>query len=231
MRAIPAGDQTTTYARVWNHGVLSLGGSKAIVERVVARFDVLGPAYAGRALTPADVITAAELVLYINSIPGDAGFACQLDRVTRPAWDYLTADWIEWAAGNNWTTGGGDVAGAPLAYNAPIAAAADFSITGLDALVIDAIANRAGALIIRTRDTSEADDGRTRYYTALGMAADPTQQPRLVVTYEGLDPAPVDLPDLRTMRGSSGAPAARPAAAGAPASTARPARGDRPHGR
>jgi hypothetical protein len=229
MRAVPAPDQTTTFNGAWNQGVYSLGGSKAILERAVVRFDVLGSAYAGRALTPADVITAADLVLNVVIIPGTAGYACQLDRVTRPGWDYLTADWIEWAAGNNWTAAGGDVAGSPLAYNAP-SALGDYTIGGLDALVIDAIANRAGALIMRSRTTSEADDGQTRYFTAngIGVGVDPTQQPRLVVTYEGQEPAPVDLPDLRTLGGSRGAPAARPAAAGAPAATPK---GARPHGR
>jgi hypothetical protein len=232
MRGIPAGEQTVTFSGFWNTGIVNLGGTKAVVERCVARFDVMSAAYIGRALTPADVITAAQLVLAISNIPGDAGFACELDRITRPAWDYLTADWIEWATGQNWTATGGDVSGAPLADAAPSdAGLADYAIDGLDALVIDAIANRAGALILRSRATSEADDDHTRHYSALGTGADPTQQPRLVVTYEGQEPAPVDLPDLRTMRGSTAGRAAATSPAAAPASTARPARGASKHGR
>jgi len=227
LRGIPPADQTKTFNGAWNQGVFSLGGAKGIVERAIVRFDVLGTAWEGRALTAADVITDAQLVLNVFNIPGDAGFACQLDRITRPGWDYLTADWIEWAAGNNWTATGGDVAGAPLAYNAP-SALGDHAIGGLGALVIDAVTNRAGALIMRSRTTDESDDDHTRYFGANGMNVDASQQPRLVVTYEGQEPAPVDLPEGRTLGGSRPGRAAVPAAAAAPAA---PGKGARPHGR
>ena len=215
---------TANYHNTAAVGDINLGGTKAALYRSLFDFNVETAPYSGRPLTPADTIIAAQLDVYVNGMFGAGGFACRVERNARDDWNDEQATWNEYKTGSAWTAGGGDVDAVPaaVAFNSPTALYA-FSITGLAAYVVDAIALHAGAVRLRLK----ADDENAAHEFA--MLADPadTRRPRLIVTYT--DPQVSETPiagpvrsPLPTVRGAPPEPASRPAR------PVRPVRGARP---
>jgi hypothetical protein len=88
----------------------------------------------------------------------------------------------------------------------------------MDAHVADALANRAGLLLLRLKADIEADAGSVSRYVSGSDLHAPTG-PRLVVTYASADPAPIDRPD----GGAAGIPqSTRPARPTSAAQSSKP---------
>lgn len=215
-------DQDFAPAGIWNLGVEFLGEAKAFVRRCLAAFDLHGAAASGRPLVANDVITAAELVLQCTSVVGATGWAASIERIARADWDYLTADWVRYRTGANWTAAGGDVAAPPAAvgFTTP-ALTGEQTITGLAAFVTDAIANRGGIVRIRVRAVDEA--ATVAKWVAYDASLISSTRVRLRVTYTAVDPGPVAAPEppvLRGARASSSDAASAPSRADRPESPA-----------
>jgi hypothetical protein len=205
-------------------GLLFIGGAKTLLLRTCCGFDVFGPAASGRALTPADVLVSAELVLDVDFITGTGGWAGSVERISRADWTYTECSWDNYKTASAWTSGGGDVAAPPfgVGFNSPTALGA-YEIAGLSGHVADAIANRGARMLIRLKCNNEDDNGVDRLFGATDNISNPLR-PRLRVTYEAQDPSDIERADRSTMHGSAPAPASRPARLGAPARPAAPAR-------
>ncbi len=197
-------------------GDVSIGGSKVFCDRTLLSFNVESSPYSGRPLTPADTIVAAQLDAYVQGMAGAGGFACTLARNTRDDWNDEQATWNEYKTGSAWTAGGGDVDAAPaaLAFTSPTTLAA-YTIAGLAAFVVDAIALHAGVVQLRLR----ADDENGNH--EFDLLADPydSKRPRLVVSYTSpaVSETPIARPTHAPLRGPRPAPPARPVAPARPA--------------
>ena len=216
---------TAVHTGEWNLGTLDAGGAKLNLDRCLGSFDLRGAAQSGRPLTPTDTITAADLILYCTAFLGPAGWAAWIERMTRADWDSASGNWNNYKAGSAWTAAGGDVgtSPAPLAFSSP-SVSGDQTITGMLAFVTDAIANRSGKVLLRLRANDESPTAGTKW---AAYAADPAlaQAPRLRVTYESADPAPIERP---AHIGGDGAAHVAPTARVASANrSARPDRADR----
>ena len=205
--------QSYAPAGFWWVGTGYLGGSKSFVRRSLAAFDVFGPAASGRPLTPADTVTAADLLLAYVSAIGPSGWNAMVDRIARADWDYASADWTHYKSGALWTTAGGDVATPPAPVAMTVApAGGEQVVPGMLAFVTDAMALRGGRVLLRLRavDEGPAESTWASYDAAL---TSPTR-PRLRVTYVATEPSPIAddaLPALRGALPASAADAARPA--------------------
>jgi hypothetical protein len=138
-----------------NVGVLYFGAGKTGNYRAIGTFDLSSLMGA--------VVNAAELHRQVSGVYG-GGFAAHIGRCTRPGtWTEGGVTWNKYDGVSAWSTGGGDIdGGLDLAYT-EAGATGDHVITGLKALVDDALANRAGvaAVILRT----DVDPGVTAYIT------------------------------------------------------------------
>lgn len=196
-------------SQAWEHGAYYLGGAKQFLRRPLVGFDLYAAPMDGRALTPADVILDAELLLYIGTIPGASGYPCTLARQTHPDWDYLTHSWTEYKTATAWTNAGGDTATPTLAYDAPTVAPGEFAIPGCAPFVTDAIASRGGKVLLHSMNTDESP-ATTRFWTAVAALND-DRRPRLRVTYQSATPRPMEHPHGQALGATRPAPVARPA--------------------
>ena len=206
-------------AQYWNLGVQYIGGSKGFLRRCLGSFDVFGLAASGRALTPSDTLTAAELVLQTLTVIGPTGWGAKVERITRADWDYTVADWTRYKVGALWTTAGGDAGTPPaaVAFTTP-AVAGEQVIGGLLAYVTDAIASRGGKVLLRLKadDEAPAQTQWVAYEANLSAAL----RPRLRVTYVSAEPAAIDESGRTTLPGdpaARGSPVARADDAESPA--------------
>lgn len=198
---------------LWNLGTLNAGGTKLNLDRSLGSFDVFGPAQSGRALTHPDTITSAELILDCNAFLGPGGWTAWIERMTRADWDAASGDWNNYKTGSAWTTAGGDVGTPPaaLSFASPVVLG-DQTIAGMLDFVTDAIANRAGKVLLRLRANDESPSAGTKWAAFL---ADPALAvaPRLRVTYISADPAPIERPAHARSSGDAAAQVATPAGA------------------
>jgi hypothetical protein len=211
-----------TFAPAWlfDVGTAYIGPSKSFVRRGLARFDVFGLASEGRSLNAADVILDAELLLDAIGVVGAAGAPARVERISRGDWDYATANWNVYRTGASWTAGGGDVATPPPAvtFGTPGALGA-FVVGGMAAFVTDAVANRAGAVLLRMKLDGEAPP--SSQWFSVNAAQTHALRMRLRVTYQSAEPTPIAEPG--TSVGS-----ARPDGSASPSGIAAPARADAP---
>jgi len=217
--AIDAVNPATALPGNFNTGMVLIGQSKTVMRRSLTSFDVFGIAAEGRPLLPDDILLSAQLECEVIGLSGPAGFACSMERIAHPDWDYVTADWNHYRVATAWTSPGGDVATppAPVTYASPSSMGA-FVIPGVLPFVEDAITERGGMVHLRHK----ADDEATiNHYFALAADLTQSNRIRLKVTYEPAEPSPVDRPRA----GIGGAPpeaASRPARAVTPAKPSQP---------
>ncbi len=199
-----------TYAPAWSVDVggVYAGGAKSALRRGLARFNVFGVASDGRALTIADTLTDARLLVDVIGVAGAMGWSASVERISRADWDYTAANWNIYKTASNWTAAGGDVATPPPAagFASPAALGAT-TIDGLLPFVTDAIANRAGAVLLRIKADNETP-GSTQFFSIRATQTFDTRL-RLRVTYAARDPAPIDRPHAGSMRADRAAASAR----------------------
>jgi len=147
------------------------GGSKDTLFRSIGNFDVSSLAGA--------TISAAELHRQIISV-STGGFGAKIARCTRPStWTEDGVTWNKYDGVNAWTAGGGDLdAGLEFAY-LEASANGDHVITGLGALVDDALANRSGVVSVILR--IQTDPGVSAFVDF--MSRENTTNWRFVVDY------------------------------------------------
>lgn len=207
-------------------GTFFLLGSKQNLYRTIAGFDVFGPASAGRPLTANDALTSAELLLNIDLVIGPTGLASTVDRISRADWNYLECSWNAYRTAAAWTAGGGDIAAPAVGFTSPTALG-PYTISGLLAFVTDAIASRGGRVLMRLKLNTEPNDNISKVWAATDTPGD-SLRPRLRVEYDAQEPANIDDPHARTMRGARPAPPQQSSPLPSPARAAKP---ETPHGR
>jgi hypothetical protein len=117
-------------------------GSKTDLFRAIGNFDVSSMAGA--------VINEAELHREIIAV-NNGGFGAKIARCTRPSAWTENVTWNKYDGVNAWTAPGGDFdAGLDFAY-VEANALGDHVITGLGALIDDALANRSGIVSVILR--------------------------------------------------------------------------------
>ncbi len=227
MGTIDGTNPGTAYASACDLGFFYGGGAKAFVRRVLIGFDLNSAPSAGRMLVPSDAVVSASLVLCATVVVGPVGWGAKASRVARADWDDATATWSVYKTGSPWTAAGGDVASPPpeVSFASP-SSLGDFTITGMDAHVTDALANRSGLLLVRLKADVEADAGGVSRYVS-GSDLHAPAGPRLVVTYASADPAPIDRPD-GAVGVATGARASRLSSAARSSTAAVRARASRP---
>jgi len=132
-------------------------------------------------------VNTAKLNLYANAITA-GGTACWFDRITSGSdaayWVESQVTWNSRKTGTAWTAAGGDFTGeGQVAWNTPAAAGA-FSITGLAALVQDAIdsRNRLFDMMLTLQNEDPGSNVSCSMFSS-EYAADPTLRPYLVIDY------------------------------------------------
>jgi hypothetical protein len=137
---ISSGSAETNFG---GQGILQIGytlaGKNTTLSRGLFRFDVaaLGSA----------IIESASLVLSCESASAltlPATFHGY--RLTEPAWTELGATWWNRDGVHDWTTGGGDFTTEIQGTGEVVTPGQNLTITNLDALIEDALANRDGLL-------------------------------------------------------------------------------------
>jgi hypothetical protein len=214
---------TVTHANIGDVGVYLVGGSKGILRRALATFDVFGAPTSGRSLLASDTITLAEMLCYVTSAVGPA-FQVDTERLARADYVAAEATWNNYRASSPWTAGGGDVAAPPAAasFTSPSGTGDQVAQSNLAPFVVDAVANRGGLVVLRWKAQDE-NPGVTAIYS---IAADPSYTPplRLRVTYLSPEPSPIDRPEWSELHGAA---AAKPAPAARASPPARPSEASR----
>jgi hypothetical protein len=188
---------------------------------------VHGAAAEGRALVAGDEVVSATLLLHTTGIIGATGWAARAERNVRAGWDVHTADWTRYRTGSAWTLPGGDVGAPPddVTFTSP-AGLGDFEVTGLEAFVADAIAQRAGRVLLRIKAEDEAPPASA--VVSFAGLPDGALRPRLRVTYIAAEPGDVSRDGARNLRGDRAAGSRASAAAATAATPARGAGAARP---
>jgi hypothetical protein len=227
--AIDKINPNNTFQYAGDVGVYLISGSKAILRRALATFNLFGAPAEGRALRAGDTILLAELLGDAAGISGPT-FQVDVQRLTRADYVAAEATWNNYKAGTPWTAAGGDVAAPPAVatFTSPAAPGDQTLQSNLAAFVSDALTNRGGLVLLHWMADNE-NPGVTAYYTT---HANPTYTPalRLRVTYADVAPAPIDRPRPATLPGAPPVPPDRPtgpAARAAPAQPQRPATSDK----
>lgn len=160
-----------------NHGTGSLAmqaptGKAGAILRPLLSFDVSSLAGA--------TVTAATLTIDVQGTSGSAA-AAHLYRVTQ-AWVEASATWNTYDGTHSWATAGGDyTTTGGVGFTAP-GSVGSFTVSGLAALVQDAIDNRAGLFDLLLRYDTEAPAS----LSAITFSArDGTTPPVLSVTSTG----------------------------------------------
>lgn len=220
--AIDAIAPNATYTSIGDVGVFLIGGSKGILRRALATFDVFGAATSGRPLNSTDVVVLAELLGEVTGINGPA-FQVDTERLTRANYNGIEATWNNYRAGTPWTAAGGDVDTVPAAasFTSPATPGDQVVQANLAPFVIDAVANRGGLVVLRWRAHNE-NPGVTSIYTTF---AAPSHVPalRLRVTYQSLAPTPIEHPRATSFRDGGIAGVAQPDRPASPEHEAKPA--------
>jgi hypothetical protein len=224
--AIDAIAPSNTFPNIGDVGVYLVGGTKGILRRALATFDLFGAAAEGRALRPTDAILLAELLGDVQAVNGPT-FQVDTQRLTRADYVAAQATWNNYKTATPWTAAGGDVAAPPAvaSFTSPASLGDQVIQANLAAFVTDALANRGGLVLLRWNATNE-NPGVTAIYTT---HADPSYTPalRLRVTYADVTPTGIDRPGPATLHGDGPGPPDHPASPAPPARAA-PAHPQRP---
>jgi hypothetical protein len=142
-----------------DHEVTYLGGDKSGWWRAIADFDL-------SAIPAGSTVVAASLIRHVFAL-NNGGQGGRISRCTRPGqWVESEVTWNNYKSGSAWSAAGGDFddTGPPanVDYTEP-SSTGDHTVTGLSALVQDAIDNRGGTLSIITRLVDEDPEVDTRY--------------------------------------------------------------------
>jgi hypothetical protein len=172
-----AQDTASDSYRVGNFYAIKSGDTK---YRGLLHFDVSD-------LPAGATINSATLDLNIL-VADTAATAAEVRRVTQASWVEAEATWNSYSTGNSWTSAGGDyTATGEVAWNHATATGSK-TISGLGALVQDALDSRSGQLhIILMSDAAEADTGNThqnRFRSGEGTTE--SERPLLTVNYSPL---------------------------------------------
>lgn len=111
----------------------------------------------------------------------------QLDRLTQTAWVENQATWNVYSTGNSWTVAGAasDTSTPQVTFTFPTVASDTsnfWTITGMEAMVQDALDNRSGALHFLMKQTTESGNDNLTFRDS-EYAGTSGEQPRLFVTY------------------------------------------------
>jgi hypothetical protein len=211
MRSRPPA-RTRTSATV---GVYITGGTKGILRRLLATFNLYGSAAEGRPLKPTDNVLLAELLADAEGINGPT-FQIDTQRLTRADYVAAQATWNNYKTATAWTAAGGDVAPSPAvaSFTSPAHTGDQVIQNNLAPFVTDALVSRNGLVLLRWNANNE-NPGVTTFCT-LVAAAGYTPALRLRVTYADVAPAPIDRPAAATVPGATPASPDRPARPAAP---------------
>lgn len=147
----PGGADTSLYSG--SYATINLGsqttapiGPATIVKgttycRYVVRFDLSG-------IPPHSAILSARLTLVKHSGTYPDGAQFRVRRVTRTAWTEFGATWNLFDGTNPWTTPGGDVAEEGSAQVSLLTSDTQLAFPDITHLIADAIAFRAGNLVL-----------------------------------------------------------------------------------
>lgn len=194
---------------------VSSGIGTSYPHRTLLHYDLTSmPAYAA--------LTAAKIRM--NCIgAGLLDVEARVHRLTQQAWTEAGATWNTYDGTNAWAAAGGDYAANPQVTWLQPSSGGFVDITGMLALVQDAIANRGAQLHVLLKQLNEAFVAGSYYYgdREAGAFFGETYVPRLIVDYTAAaEQLPVAEP--KSTSGSAGAALpASPAGAALPASPAR----------
>lgn len=131
---------------------------------------------------PSAQVKTAKLTLQALIAPA-VGAASHVCRLTRSDWAETQATWNIYKTSNNWTAAGGDfTTTAQVAWNMPTATGS-FDITGLAALVQDAIDSRSRVLHLLLKADTESGGTDSTLNVASKDNATPAYRPVLVITF------------------------------------------------
>lgn len=164
-------------------------GNDGAAERGLLHFDL-------RDVPAGAEITTATLSTYMTQPPGANALTVGVHRLTA-GWTEGTggfydctgdgASWVERTGGVNWTTRGGDYVAAAAATKAHSPSDApgwdDFDVSGIVRPWVTGTAPNHGFMLRTTNESPGPNRGDWLFYVSDDASAQPTQRPKLAVTY------------------------------------------------